>query len=108
MAMRQPGQTTSSTMEVSATPDRVIDWLDELDALLAKAVTLPPAARTALVATLDAFEAEDGGLPPAAERARRLLLGPPRTHRTPTAVAAAAAAGLTAAPLTRRQAALPV
>lgn len=51
----------------------VVSWLDELERAIAVAGSLRPAARQALIATIDAFEAEDGYVPASAARAREEL-----------------------------------
>lgn len=51
----------------------VVSWLDELEHATAVAGSLRPTARQALIATIDAFEAEDGYLPASAARAREEL-----------------------------------
>lgn len=63
-------------MAAAASPlsdDRVTDWLFELQRLTTKAVSLSPAARAAVIAVINTFEAEDGFLPDAAVTARTLL-----------------------------------
>jgi hypothetical protein len=49
------------------------DWVHELERVAATFDSLPPAARLAVLRTLDAFEAEDGVLSYSALRTRRML-----------------------------------
>jgi hypothetical protein len=49
------------------------DWVHELERVAATFDLLPPAARLAVLRTLDGFEAEDGVLSEPAFRARRML-----------------------------------
>jgi hypothetical protein len=53
--------------------DRNTDWVHELGRVAAAFDSLPPAARLAVLRTLDAFEAEDGVLSEPAVRARGML-----------------------------------
>jgi hypothetical protein len=53
--------------------DHSCDWVHELRRLIATADSLPRAARLAVLATIDAFQAEDGLLPTPALQARTLL-----------------------------------
>ena len=53
--------------------DRNTDWVHELERIAAAFDSLPPAARLAVLRTLDGFEAEDGVLSEPALRARRML-----------------------------------
>jgi hypothetical protein len=55
-----------------ATPfpqDRNLDWLDELHRVASAAESLTPAAREALLAVIESFAREDGGLSREARRA---------------------------------------
>jgi hypothetical protein len=63
--------------------DHSSDWVAELQRLTAESVSLPAAARLAVIATIDSIEREDGVLPPPAAHARTALAGPATRH-TPT------------------------
>jgi hypothetical protein len=105
MAMRQQQQQASEAIDRTGAPanaDRVADWLNELELVVAKAASLPAAARQALVATINAFEAEDGPLPASALWARKLLLGTansgaPRSDLAPARLQQAPYAAITTA-----------
>jgi len=64
--------------------DRVIDWLYELLRLTNAADTLAPTARSAVVAVIDAFAAEDGYLPQTAAQARTTLAATAAVEPNPT------------------------
>jgi hypothetical protein len=51
-----------------------VDWIDELEHAASTTLALPAAARSALVATIDAFAAEDGLLPTRAANVRAGLV----------------------------------
>jgi hypothetical protein len=53
--------------------DRDTEWVHELERVAAAFDSLPTGARLAVLATLDAFEAEDGVLSEPALRARAML-----------------------------------
>ena len=63
----------------AATPplphDHITDWVGELERMMARSISLPAAARQAVLATLDSIEAEDGLLPRTAAEARATLAG---------------------------------
>ena len=105
MAMRQQ-QAQKATVRAPANADHTSDWLDELDGALMKLDLLPLDARAALVMTINAFEVEDGGLPPAARWARELLLAAPPSHAAPSAALVARGPRRTPPLLTGRQAAV--
>ncbi|MGZ4392271.1 MAG: hypothetical protein ACXVRK_09170 [Gaiellaceae bacterium] len=63
--------------------DYSTDWVAELQRLAAQSVSLPTAAHLAVLATIEAIEAEDGFLPQPALQARVLLVestAQPRGH----------------------------
>ena len=64
--------------------DRITDWLYELQRLTNAADTLAPTARSAVVAVIDAFAAEDGYLPQTAAQARTTLAVPSAVEPNPT------------------------
>lgn len=71
-------------MAAAASPlphDYSTDWVAELQRLTAQSVSLPTAARLAVLATIEAIEAEDGFLPQAALQAHVLLAESPAQPR---------------------------
>jgi hypothetical protein len=58
---------------VSPPHDQNTDWVHELQRIVVASDSLPDAARRAVLATVDAFHAEDGSLPQPASSARTAL-----------------------------------